>query len=402
MAHLNIFKNSAFEMAELVEDINKKPHAPSWLGSLGLFEPAPVRTDTISIEEKQGQLALLPTAALGSHGATGTRPTRKIRDFRVPSIPQFRDLMALEIRNIRAYGSESELEAVAEAVSEILGEMRAHHEVTHEWHRIGAIKGQVLDADGSTVIYNYFTEFDGITETDITFNMAEGAADLQLLCHQVIRSMNSALGMTPFSGVLAVVGDRAFDALINHASTQAGFLRWNDSEFFRTSKLGAMFSGGQANGFSFGGIDWFNYRGTIGDVQFIGDAVARFVPLGVPGLFKEVMAPADFMETVGTRGKKFYAKQEPLPFNRGIKFHSQSNVLYMPTRPQALIKGSFTNIPAIVPAGEGDPIVVSSVQHLARPGDKVKDVDGVNQVITEDGKVRQEIGNPKSEAKKPE
>ncbi len=369
MAHFDVFQNSAFEMAELCAAVNKKPHAPSFLGDLGIFESKSIRTEVATVEEREGTLSLISTSARGTIGDARQRPQRKLKDFRVPHVPYFQTLRAQDIQNIRAFGQESELEAVADVVNDILDEMRADHEATHEWHRIGAIKGQVLDADASTVIYNYFTEFDSITETNITFDFDPGVDNIQLLANQVIREMSTALGMTPFKSVLAICGDRVFDALLTHATVEAGFTRWNDSAFFRESKLGPMYNANM-NGMSFGGIDWVNYRGKVGDTQFVADGIIRFIPLGVPGLFKEVIAPADFVETANTRGQKFYAKQEPTKWNKGIEFHTQSNVLYLPTRPAALIKGTAANIPAVVPASTG-PIVVSQVEHRVSPGTKV-------------------------------
>lgn len=377
MAHLDVFQNSAFEMAELTSAINKQPHKPGLLGSLGIFSEEAISLEVATVEEKEGRLALLKTSARGTVGDLYQVDTRKMKDFRVPHVPLYHTLKAGDLQNIRAFGSNSELMAVGEAVLEILQGMRDDHEVTQEYHRIGAIQGQVLDADASTVIYNYFTEFDSITETNVTFDMSVGNVDVQLLCHSINRSMSSALGMTGYSGILAVCGDRAFDALINHASVQAGFLRWSESEFFRTNFLGPDWQGLGINGFSFGGINWINYRGVISDVNFIPDAVARFIPLGVPGLFKEIVAPADTMQAANTRGQRFYAMQERLPFDKGIKFHTQSNILAIPNRPAACIKGTFTNIPSIVPAvsstGEfvvGEGIVSTQIHHVAKPGDK--------------------------------
>jgi len=250
---------------------------------------------------------------------------------------------------------------------------------------IGPVKLTMSNKSGSTVIYNYFTEF-GVSETVITFDMTPGAVDVQLLCHQINREMALALGQTPFSGILALCGDRAFDAMINHASVQAGYTRWNESEFFRQNFLGPEWQGLGASGFSFGGINWVNYRGTIGDVNFIADGVARFVPLGTT-MFMDAVAPADFMEAANTRGQRIYVKQEALKWNKGIQFHGQSNILSVPTRPKALIKGNFTNIPSIVPASmgpdgfivqmvkEGDKmvekVVGERVRHTAKPGDKI-------------------------------
>jgi hypothetical protein len=392
MAHFDVFQSSAFEMAELTEAINKRPYQPGLLGSLGLFRDKPVSVEVVTIEEKNNTLALLPISAKGTVGAGYQRPRRNLRDFRIPHVPSWHTLRASDIQNIRAFGSESELEAVGSVVLEVLDDMRAWHETTMEWHRIGAIKGEVLDADATTVVYNFFTEF-GTSETVVTFDMTPGAVDIQLLCHQINREMASALGSTPFSGILALCGDRAFDSMINHASVQAGYVRWNESEFFRQNFLGPEWQGLGASGFSFGGINWLNYRGTVGDVNFIDDAVARFVPMGT-NMFVDAIGPADFMEAANTRGQRLYMKQEALRFNKGIEFHGQSNILSIPQRPKALIKGNFTNIQTIVPASLNDNgeiviqefaengevkserVIVSRQQHVAKPGDQVKRSQG--------------------------
>jgi Phage major capsid protein E len=40
-----------------------------------------------------------------------------------------------------------------------------------EHFRIGAIKGQILDADGSAVIYDLFTEFGVAAHTEVDFDL---------------------------------------------------------------------------------------------------------------------------------------------------------------------------------------------------------------------------------------
>lgn len=369
MAHLDVFQDTAFEMAELTEAINMVPHQPAYLKDLGLFQSRPIRTLKATIEEKNNTLALISTAGRGTTKDVRSRPTRNLRDFRVPHVPYFAEVLADDVQSIRAFGSETELEAVMDVVNDVFVDMRVDHEATQEWHRIGAIQGQVLDADATTVIFNYFTEF-GLSETNITFDMGAGNADMKLLAQQVTRTMSTNLGMTPFNRIVAICGDRFFDALINHATVASGYERWQGSLFFRTTQLGPSYNA-DMSGFEFGNITWVNYRGQVGDVTFIADDVCRFVPIGVPGLFLEVLAPADFMDTVNTRGKEFYASREFLPHNKGVELHTQSNILYIPTRPGALIKGTATNIPAIVPAMTGEQAIVSQIAHSARPGDKV-------------------------------
>jgi hypothetical protein len=62
-------------------------------------------------------------------------------------------------RDVRAFGSESMLEGVQAVVNQRMSEMATKMDATLEHLRIGAIKGQILDADGSAVIYDLFTAF---------------------------------------------------------------------------------------------------------------------------------------------------------------------------------------------------------------------------------------------------
>jgi hypothetical protein len=81
---------------------------------------------------------------------------------------------------------------------------------------------------------------------------------------------------------------------------------------------------------------WERYRGTS-QVK-IPDNEAYAVPMGVDGLFVTRFAPADYNETVNTRGLPYYAKGEPMKFGKGWEMEAQSNQLNLCTRPAAIIK----------------------------------------------------------------
>jgi hypothetical protein len=59
-------------------------------------------------------------------------------------------------------------------------------------------------------------------------------------------------------------------------------------------------------------------------------------------LFRTVYAPADYIETVNTIGLPRYAKQYPMPNDKGISLEMQMNALNYCTRPRVLIKGKTT------------------------------------------------------------
>lgn len=293
---LDVFKGDAFGVVSLTAAINKLPVKPARLGQLGLFKRTPITTTTAAIEENGGKLSLLQTKARGAASAAATRPSgRKMRSFAVPHIPYNDEILATEVQNVRAFGSEDATETVADIVNGRLQTAKDNHEITHEYHRMGAVKGQILDADGATVIYDLFDEF-GVTEETMV-----NEADVKLYAQKIIRMTRAKLGASPYSQIRVLCGDDFWDWLITNASVKAAFEKYQENAFARTQQLDS--------GFEFAGIMWENYVGKIGDVDFLGTDKARVVPMGVPDLFLEINAPANFIEAVNTPGKPFYAKQ---------------------------------------------------------------------------------------------
>jgi hypothetical protein len=87
-------------------------------------------------------------------------------------------------------------------------------------------------------------------------------------------------------------------------------------------------------------ITWVNYRG--GQNVGVDTDQCKFVPLGVPGLFRTVYAPADYEETVNTMGQRLYSKQWPMPNGKGQNLEFQSNALHYCTRPRVLMRARRT------------------------------------------------------------
>ena len=148
------------------------------------------------IEEREGSLNLIETTSRGSPAAQNTTNKRKARSFIVPHVALEDTILADEIQNLRAFGSESQLEGIQQTVQFRLAEMSRKHDATLEHLRVGAIKGQILDADGSTVLYDLFNEF-GVTQyTEIDFDLdnaspVEGAVKKK--CHDVRRKIEDEM-----------------------------------------------------------------------------------------------------------------------------------------------------------------------------------------------------------------
>jgi hypothetical protein len=311
------------------------------LGAMGIFGEKRVRTKRVWVESREGKLALISTGVRGTvpPANVNSQPNRNARNFEIPHIPKFMNLIADDIQDLRAFGSETELETVSEAVNDRLEQMREELEATQEFHRVNALKGILVDADNSTVIYNFYTEFGTSQQTS---NFVASTGDPNLVATDVIRLIGTALGNDTFSLIIALCGNTYFDQIVTHAKTKTSYERWQDGRFLRESHLGPQWYAIAPNGFMLQNILYINYRGTIGDVVFIPDTEAYYFPADVPGMFQEVIGPADTLDTVNTLGRRFYAFQNRMLNNKGVELHSQTNFLAMNKRPRAVIKSTYS------------------------------------------------------------
>lgn len=329
---INPFENEAFSMTSLTSAINLLPNMYGKLGAMNLFPQKSVRTRHISVEEQNGVLNLLPTQLPGGPSTFEGRTKRKLRSFTIPHIPHDDIILPEEIQGIRAFGTENELESMANVVTDHLQSMRNKHAITLEYLRMGALKGIILDADGST-LYNLYDEFE-ITPKTVSFALGTANTDVKKKCLEVVRYIEDNLRGEFMTGVHCLVSAEFFDTLTSHAKVKEAYERWQE---------GAALRDDMRSGFTFGGITFEEYRGQAtspdGTVQrFIASGEGHCFPIGTAESFVTYFAPADFNETVNTLGLPIYAKQEPRKFDRGTELHTQSNPLPMCLRPGVLVK----------------------------------------------------------------
>ncbi len=339
MPTLDAFAQDAFSVLSLTAAINKVDFQPTRIATLGLFGEQGITTTDVMIEEKTGQLSLIPVSPRGGVPDSIGSDSRVGRKLTVPRIARRSQIMADAIQNVRAFGSETEMQVLQTMVNQRLATLRNMIDVTTEYHRIGALKGIIYDADGSTVIYNLFTEF-GVVQQTKDMDLDDADEDIRGNCTAIRRQIQDALLSLPFSNLRAFCSSSFFDAFVGHASVADTF-KYQEGAVLRQDL-------GINGGVRFGGITWEEYRGSVkgsdGNYKdFVEDGYAYVFPEGVRtekgSLFQTNFAPADYMETVNTVGLPYYAKQAPdLQWNRFVDLEAQSNALNLCLIPRAVIK----------------------------------------------------------------
>ena len=344
MPMLDVFNQDAFGVLSLTDAINKIPFVPGRAGQLIDWAERGVTSTSIMIEEVDGVLKLLNPTPRGGAGETKAKDKRRARSLLIPHYQHDDGVNADEVQGVRAFGSETEVQSVMGLVNQRLADaVQLVLDPTLEFQRLGAVKGLILNADGST-LYNLFTEFGVSQEAEIDFNLdaaSPGPGVLRKACAGAVRKLSDNLGGVGYGGVHAFCGDDFFDALLSHPEVIDSYKGTPMAQVLRD---GYVYPNGNKvyGAFEFGGIVWENYRGKNGADPMVAIDKCHIFPVGVPGLFRTVYAPADYIETVNTLGLPRYSKQWPSANGKRVEMESQSNPLSYCTRPKVLLKGKLT------------------------------------------------------------
>lgn len=331
MATLDIFNNDAFSVSNLTQLMIDIPIVPTQLGDEGLFVERGLTTTTMMIERMGSKLSLVPTAPRGGVGQTVGRDKRKLIPIAAVHLPQRDSIMADEVQNVRAEGTEAQVKSIQALVTRQGAIMKQGLDLTLEHMRVGALKGQVVDANGVDVLWDLYSIF-GITRQTMGFNIgtSSSSVDLKQKCIDLKRAISKQMGGRSYRRVRVKCSESWFDKFVGHDKMKAAWDSYQDGSFHRNDQ--------STSDFEFAGVVFQIYAGGIGDDLFIPDGRAYAYPEGVPNMFQTWYAPGDYMSTVNTMGVPYYMSQERMQHDKGVELESQSNPIMINTLPEAVIE----------------------------------------------------------------
>ncbi|MBN9525447.1 MAG: major capsid protein [Alphaproteobacteria bacterium] len=339
----DIFSGQPFSAVTLTGIINNTPYTPNFLGSIGLYAADGVRTTSIAIGERNGALQVVATSPRGSEPEQIDHPVSALRTAPSVHIQIEATVSADEVQSVLAPagdGAFAEFQTpealITERVEGPFG-LRARIELTHEYHRLGGIRGVVMDKDGTTELYNWYSFF-GIAPM-AAHNMNFGTLDpdastFEQACATLKRDMLNELDGLPVTNAqpVALCGDNYYDQVWGNKEVKA----WRKAQ--GTGRDTDVFSQNKAfSSFTYGGITFVNYRGTKDGKVGIATDEGRLFPFGVPGLFQMLFAPPPIMGLTNTKGLPVYALMPPHRQTiRQAVVEAQSNPLTLCVRPRSL------------------------------------------------------------------
>lgn len=334
MPEVNIHTGDAFEMETLTAAINSEPYAPGQISATGIFEEDGVATTTISVEMRNGQLALVePTPRGGPGDTTGDEEREKV-SFDITHYERNDSVLADEVQNVRAFGSEDTMEVLTNRINRKLFRHGRDLTMTLEHQRVGAVKGIVLSKSGKTLV-NLYSKFGIAVPADVEVDLDDETTDISEIWQDTMYDIEDSL-------------DEAGAPLQHHVFTGREFHRklWRHKmvrdTFLNTAEAGVLRQD-VPDVFQWNNATWERYRtGRRATADqgspYIADDEARTVIKGIPELFITRFGPADYNETVNTIGLPFYSKAIPKRNDKGTDLEIQMNAISLCTRPQILRK----------------------------------------------------------------
>lgn len=315
--------NSIYGVEPLTQAINKIPAVPTLIRSKGIFKPELLTTTTVKVEEKEGILSLVQSRARGVPGEPVKEHRKPPETFETIHLVKNDIVYADEVQNLRAFGK-----SVAQSVQErVLGKaaaMKNDIELTREHLMLGALKGKILDADGTTELYDLYKKF-GLTRAEHAWNLSSDKVNVSTLADKLhLDFAKKAKGET-IGQLIALVSPEFMETLINHKSVYDVYLRYNQAAQQR--------EGDTYIHFVHKGIDFIVYAEQFESGLKIGADEAVVLPSQSRNAFREFFAPADMNSTVNTPALPYYLTREVLKHDTGWDLRAQSNVLPLVLRP---------------------------------------------------------------------
>lgn len=333
---MNIFDHAAFRTAELNEKVvTRVDHKPDLLGRLGIFEPIYSRSRTILIANTSRGLKLIPTSEIGAPPKELNLDPTQLRPFQTTRLTEGSTIYAESLQGVMNLPFSEQVKEVGKEIADRTQHISDDMELTWEHMRLGAITGKVYDADGTTLINDWYQQWGMAQPAEINFDLGNANGDLRKKFRDLKRQMQKlAKGVwTTRTRVYGLAGDEFYDGVVNHPQYKETRLNNNRSKELEDIE--------GYDSITFEGVTLINYRGTDdGTTMAVDTDKVKFFPVGARGAFQVGWAPAEFFPYVNQRGRdKYMLLLKDLQRDAWRRVELYSYPLFICTRPEMLLRG---------------------------------------------------------------
>ena len=326
---------STFHNTWLTQQVPHVPFRPQLVGQMlaGEIMVEYPPSNAVQVDVTEGRIGVLSTKPQDADPqVVGPRPLASSFPVQSVHIPARATIYASQIEGKRRPG-EQQMQTIARTVNDRLRDMNQDFDLTFEMHRIGLLKGTVYDADGSTVLFNYFNLM-GKSQQTVDFAFSDSSLDVNGKTRAVQDAIEDALGGLMYDGIAVVAGKNWYDAFVSHDGVEKTYLNYAAARTLRDDLSQADFE--------FGSFDNIRrYRDTSATTlpDKIDPDEAYAFPMGVNGMFRVYWTPQRTFDTINERGRRLLVTRK-LDRDHGewVEMKGRSNPIWLNTYPDAVIK----------------------------------------------------------------
>jgi hypothetical protein len=328
-----------YSVRAMSDAIMSIPNEYSLLADLGLFPEVGISTTYVEIEAKNGSLNLIPTSLRGGPAGYVKRDTRNLRVMKTLFQSLNDKLVPSDLQNLPAFGDPMGFERFDTLLQERFARLQAGYRQTHEYFRWGALRGNVYDADGTSVLYNCYTEMGESQQSfDMKFGTTDGTAGPTDAITSLRRFHQKEAKGEPMGRTLVLCSAGFMDKLRKHSQ----YVKiWENQQAAANPIIDGFTSLMTADALYVEHVGEATYvadDGTVTTHQFIPANEAIAVPLGTRQVFRSYFAPAEMMSAVNMPGQAMYVSLKELDHDGGIEIHTQSAPLFVVQKPRLVAR----------------------------------------------------------------
>ncbi len=326
--NLDGFSKSATQIA-LSNVANKRKSCTPLLSTIFKYTK-PARTKSVELVYDSATGKILPIGDRATTNAkndknTLGKKTRHSKSLTSLHVTAFQSIDSDEVQDIPEPTNKESLEQFESYVSGEVMAIEEHLEATREFHALGAVMGKVVDTDGR-LAYDLYDLF-GVTKKPLEFKATDFDAEdgLKLQLHRAKSEIKSKLKGKVIKGFLMLCGADAYEEFAFSVDVK------NDTKNNQVKYVMDGFS----DGFNYQSIDFVEYDGGIGEINFMKPNEAVLVPI-VDGLFCITATPGKGTNHVNKRGQKTYITTKIEDHDAGVELKGQANYVVYSEVPDAV------------------------------------------------------------------
>ncbi len=317
--------NAVYGVTPLTEAINRLPQTPTIIRELGIFKPDFRTTTFVQVAAKQGQLILVEAVPRGTPGKPVKETLGDSQTFNMLHLPKNDIVLADDVQNVKAWGTENTAMTVAGKVNDKMASMKADLEYSREYYMLQALMGKVYNADGTSILYDIYERFGLIRKTHTV-----KLSDKELAVGKILDGIKTAQGKLRNGEVIngwTVLASPSFmQEFVYHPKIVDIYNRVQEAKVYRDGNTNV--------GFSHMNIDFVQYDHVFPNGMTLPDGEAIILPKGTVNTFREYFAPANLNGAVNTKALPYYASRVELDHGIGWDLYAQTNPLPLLLRPE--------------------------------------------------------------------